>query len=176
MKRAIKFISLITLCLAVFLPLTSCEDSYPPPGVNPGEGGYYPDVDSDLIGSWQLAYVNGRPVDGYNTNYLDFYGNGTGDYYYYEMGEEYALGFDFWCEYDYGGQYLYINYYDGTRAEMSYWFNSSYDVLYLQWQSGGQLITYTYYYIYDSYRAPEKSVGRADVSAEWIVSRPGAVE
>lgn len=154
MKRQFKIHTIISI-LSMILLFSSCESYYPPPPPPGGDPGYV-NVDPDLVGSWELGYINGYRVYGYDVNYLDFYSNGHGNYYYYDYGREYVLGFDFWSEYDYTTNYLFINYYDGTRTQMRYWFSPDYYTLYLEWWNGGQRITYTYFYIDNFYWTPQK--------------------
>lgn len=130
------------VAIVVMLTFNSCEiyQSYPPPGHN--DTGY----DRDLTGYWELAYINGDPVHGYEVNWLDFYGNGYGMYYYNDGPYTYELPFEYYCEYGYDN-WLYIHYSDGTYAEMTYWFNHNYTILYLEWFSRGRRIVYTYYWV-----------------------------
>ena len=170
MKRLINSrIHMVLLLFSIGLVFSSCELYYvpeptPPPGSNHG----YANIDPDLVGTWELAYANGYRVHGYDVNYLDFYSNGRGDYYYYDYGMEYALGFDFWSEYDYDANHLFINYYDGIRSQMTYWFSPDYYTLYLEWWNGGQRITYTYYFVDNLYWSPQK-----ERKSENFAFRPG---
>lgn len=153
--NVLKYFKSVLLLVGSVLLFSSCEVTYPtPPPGGGSSGGYYP-VDADLVGSWELAYINGHRVSGYEVNYLDFYDNGRGYYYYYDYGMEYELGFDFWSEYSGASSYLFIDYYDGTRAQMTYQFSPDYYTLYLEWWEGGRKIVYTYFYISDIYWAPQ---------------------
>lgn len=153
--------------------LSSCEiySSYPPPGHN--DTGY----DRNLTGSWELAYVNGHGVYGYETNWLDFYGDGYGVYYYNDGPYTYELPFDYYCQYDYDN-WLCIHYADGTYAEMVYWFNHDFTTLYLEWYSHGQRVVYTYFrvdYMYWDTPPINFKMTRSDSSAIISDLRPGYV-
>lgn len=167
-QTVIKYFGVVLLTIMSVLGFSSCEvyTSPPPPG---GSNSGYATIDPDLVGTWELAYVNGYRINGYEVNYLDFYNNGRGYYYYYDYGMEYELGFDFWSEYTGNSSYLFINYHDGTRAEMAYWFSPDYYTLYLQWWEGGHKVTYTYYYVSDMYWSPQK-----DTTSSTFALRPGA--
>lgn len=152
-----KGLNLYTLIIALLatIALSSCEsEPYPPPGYHDSY------IDSDLTGTWELAYVDGYEVYRANTHWLDFYGDGRGYYYYYEHGNEYNLPFDYYSEYVYDESILYLFYADGTCAEMYYWYNYDYSTLYLQWYERGRTTTYTYYRVGAIYWSPsdEKSV------------------
>lgn len=144
-----KIYSLIAL-VAVLLPtlfLTSCDDYYGPPG-----GSY--DSDPNLVGYWQLTRVNGNPVYGYQSNYLEFFRNGSGNYYYYSYGQPYQMRLNYYVDYYGGSQTIYINYSDGSNVSADYWFNSNYTRLYMQWYEYGRLQTYEYTYADGVYWAP----------------------
>lgn len=137
------------LCIAAAMSMmmfSSCiiYDN-PPPG--PGfDSGY----DHNLTGYWELAYVNNHHVYGNEVNWLDFYGDGYGVYYYNSGPYTYKMPFDYYCEYDYDN-WLYIYYSDGTYAEMVYWFSYDFSELYLEWYERGQRVVYTYYWVDDYY-------------------------
>lgn len=129
---------LMMVVLATSLTFTSCDDYYAPPGAT---------YDPNLVGSWELVSVNGKNVYGYQKNWLDFYRNGSGVYYYYVNGLPYEMDLTYDVDYYYNQSNLYIYYADGRSAYMNYWFNSNYTYLYMQWSEGGFLNTYVYAYV-----------------------------
>lgn len=170
MKRIVSNpLILSLLAISMMLSLSSCEvhHSYPPPGYdNSG-------IDRDLTGTWELAYVNGSPVYGYETNWLDFYGNGNGMYYYNDGGITYELPFDYYSEYGYDN-WLCIYYADGSYAEMNYWFNHDLTILYLEWTSRGRRVTYTYYWVDNMYwDAPPQQFSPTRAQSDVLSLRPG---
>ncbi|MBO7164873.1 MAG: hypothetical protein J6V60_02145, partial [Muribaculaceae bacterium] len=88
----------------------------------------------------------------YEVNWLDFYGDGWGMYYFQDGPHTYEMSFEYYSTYDYDN-WLNIHYSDGSYAEMLYWFNYNYSELYLEWYEHGDRITYTYQYC-DPYWAP----------------------
>lgn len=143
---------LLLAVLAVGLCFTSCDDYYGPPGAT---------YDPDLVGTWELVSVNGNAVHGYQKNWLEFYRNGGGTYYYYVNGIPYEMGLSYDVDYNYNRSNLYIYYSDGRAAYMNYWFNSNATYLYMQWSEAGFLNTYVYAYVnsvdWAPARSPEKS-------------------
>lgn len=129
---------LLLVATIMGLSLTSCDDYYGPPGAT---------YDPDLIGTWELISVNGNSVHGYQKNWLEFYRNGNGTYYYYVNGKPYEMSLSYDIDYYYNRSNLYIYYADGRSAYMNYWFNSNYTYLYMQWSEGGYLNTYVYAYV-----------------------------
>lgn len=150
--------------------LTSCEESYPPPG---GWGGSY--IDRSLVGSWQLINVNGYPVSGYQSNYFTFYMSGQGYYYYYQNGIAMSVPVTFWNENDYQGSWLCIQYPD-SYSEMNYWFNSNGSYLYMSWMEGGRQQQYVYAFTSGFvWNAPAREKVKAADAAGDSMEAPGGV-
>ena len=127
--------------------LTSCDtDDYTwAPG--PPSGWYDYFADQRLNGCWQLIQANGRPVGGYDVNYMDFYGNGRGRYYYFSAGRPTSERMAYWCEENWGGVSGYvmnIQYEYSNPATVDYWFTDGNRRLWLQWSTGGGVVTYVY--------------------------------
>ena len=133
-------IPIAMVVLISMLTFTSCYESYPPR------------YDRDLTGMWELSHINGYRVYDYEVNWLDFYGDGWGMYYFQDGPHTYEMSFEYYSTYDYDN-WLNIHYSDGSYAEMLYWFNYNYSELYLEWIEHGERITYTYQYC-DPYWAP----------------------
>ena len=152
-KNLLHHLQILTVVIISMLSLSSCiivdDPDYPSTG-----------YDRDLTGMWELSHINGYRVSGYEVNWLDFYGDGWGKYYYYSGHSTYELPYEYYCEYDFDN-WLYIHYADGTYAEMMYWFNHNYTQLYLEWYDRGERVTYTYQYCNDPYWAPS-ALKRAD--------------
>lgn len=140
MKRLIQLIAVTALIAIGAMCFTSCDDgNYPPPPPG-GVGSYY---DPALTGDWELAQIDGVTIRPAARNYLSFYGGGSGEYYYLLHGYPYVEGITYWCFTDgYGDRTVTINYSDGQMSTMYYWLAGS--SLMLQWNSGGQLVTYRY--------------------------------
>lgn len=138
-------IHVVMVMLISMLTFTSCYESYPP-GYD-GTG-----YDRDLTGLWELSHINGYRVSDYEVNWLDFYGDGWGMYYFQDGPHTYEMSFEYYSTYDYDN-WLNIHYSDGSYAEMLYWFSYNYSELYLEWYEHGDRITYTYQYC-DPYWAP----------------------
>lgn len=103
--------------------------------------------DQRLNGYWQLKNVNDKAVIGYKTNYLEFYGNGSGRYYYYWNATPRTERIAYWCQEANAGYSRYqinIQYQSGHASTMNYWFSSSGRTLYLQWNSPNGIQTYAY--------------------------------
>ncbi len=103
--------------------------------------------DSRLSGYWQLAQVNGYPVRGYDTNYLDFYGDGWGRYYYYRNSTPRSQRIAYWCQQSnnaYSYYQINIQYEDGQASTMNYWFSDGGRTLYMRWNSSAGIQTYAY--------------------------------
>lgn len=138
-------VALLVGCVASF---SSCTDDdgwypYPPSGWN---STYY---DNYLTGAWRLVQVNSRPVTGYDVNYLEFYGNGRGRYYYYQNGQLYRERMAYWCEDFYGSGFnpeLNLQYQSGQSSTMSYWFTDNGNSLWMQWNTSQGTVTYLYRY------------------------------
>lgn len=103
--------------------------------------------DTRLQGYWQLVEINGGAVTGYDTNYLEFFGNGRGEYYYYRNATPRSEDIAYWCQNaEYGDSRYQINiqYANGSASTMNYWFSSSGNTLYLRWNSTNGIYTYAY--------------------------------
>lgn len=149
MKKIYTLLSLLFVSVALSVGLTSCDDDYyGPPGST---------YDPYLIGTWELWQADGVPVYGYQVNWLEFYRNGSGTYYYYHNGKQYSMGLSYDVDWYGGGSELYIYYADGTSASMNYWFNSNRSYLYTQWYEYGYRHTYVYRYVDGPAWAPKKS-------------------
>ncbi|MBD5232208.1 MAG: hypothetical protein HDS66_08685 [Bacteroidales bacterium] len=160
MKKFFPLLFILALIPALF---TSCDD----------DGYYYNDYDSYLPGQWQLISADGIRVTGYNVNYLDFYSNGAGTYYYYQNTIPYKMALRWSVDLYAGGSVLYITYADGSQVSMDYWYNSNYTRLYTSWYEGAYRHEYVYQLIDDfSWGAPAKAPatqGAADI----FTTRPG---
>ena len=139
----------VVVTLGLSTLLTSCEiddDTWPysPP---PGWGSKY-FFDSRLEGSWELTPANASEVGGYDTNYMEFYGNGHGRYYYYDRGRPYQEDMAYFCQRSGSTTSSYlinVQYADGTSSTMTYWFSEGDYSLWLQWrENSGQVTTYLY--------------------------------
>lgn len=144
---------------------TSCDDDY-----------YY-DSDSYLVGAWELIYADGRYVSGTATNYLQFYNNGTGWYYYYERGVPYKMALNWSVDVWSNSSVLYIAYADGSRVSMNYWYNSNATRLNCAWQSGSIMHQYVYQLV-DSFNwdgTPYYAPAKADNASEELpaILQPG---
>lgn len=115
--------------------LTGCvDDDYWPYSPPPGWGANY-FYDSRLDGSWELVQANSSPVDPYDTNYMDFYGDGHGRYYYYRNSHPYSEEMAYFCQRSRSTTTNYqinIQYEDGTGSTMAYWFTDGGNTLWLQ--------------------------------------------
>ncbi len=160
MKKFLPLLLILALVPALF---TSCDDGYYP---------YYPgydDYDNYLPGQWELISADGVPVSGYKVNYLDFYKNGTGIYYYYDRTVPYEMDFTWSVSFDYNSSVLYINYADGSYVSMDYWYNSNYTRLYTSWYSGGYKHTYVYQLVQAfSWGAPAKAAAADSLPADFV--------
>lgn len=128
--------------LSAFI-FTSCDDEY-----YVIEEDYY--YDRDIPGQWDLVYVNGHPVAGFDQNFFDFYTDGTGKYYYYEDGYQYWEWIEWWCYEDYYSYapVLHIEYSSGAPLDCDYSFNSDATLLYMSWISDrGRRQEYVYQYV-----------------------------
>ncbi len=104
--------------------------------------------DQRLTGKWQLLQANGRPVGGYDTNYMDFYGSGRGMYYYYDNTYPYQERMAYWCQQGSSVSSNYeinIQYEGGGASTMNYWFTDGGTRLWMSWMTnGGNTVTYVY--------------------------------
>lgn len=139
---------LIGGCSALF---TSCvDDDYWPYSPPPGWGSDY-FYDNRLNGEWELTQANSRPVGMYETNYMDFLGNGRGRYYYYHNSRPYSEEMAYFCQRSNSNTTNYqinVQYEDGSASTMAYWFTDNGNTLWLQWLSGNQTVTYLYSRVY----------------------------
>lgn len=141
----LRILALSIFALVLLSPLTSCDDNdawapVPPYGWNTF-------FDNRLNGTWQLVQANGRPVTGYDVNYMDFYGNGRGRYYYYSGGRPDSEQMAYWCQVSDNSNSNYqmnIQYEYGSPSTVNYWFTDRGAHLWMQWQSGAGVITYVY--------------------------------
>lgn len=146
MKKSLRNIFVAGATALMLAPLmSSCmvESGSWYPAPPSGWNNYF--YDSSLSGRWQLVQANGMPVGPYDTNYMDFYGNGRGTYYYYERGRMYAEEMAYYCQYsNYGPSDTQVNvqYEYGNPVTMWYWFNGAY--LYMQWDTSYGRTTYLY--------------------------------
>ncbi len=146
MKRSLRNAIYGALAAMLLLPmLSSCvvDDGSWYPAPPSGWNNYF--YDSYLTGRWQLVRANGMPVGPYDTNYMDFYGNGRGTYYYYERGRLYEEDMAYYCQRSgYGPSDTQINvqYEYGNPVTMWYWFEG--DFLYMQWTTNSGRVTYVY--------------------------------
>lgn len=143
-KKILRDILPLILILTASTALTGCDDGGGYWGPPVPSGGYF---DPTLTGAWQLVQINNRPVAGYDVNYLDFYGGGSGRYYYYHNGQPYQERISYWCAAGYTRQTITINYENGQSSTMNYWFSAGDTYLWLEWQTGGGYVTYCYQYV-----------------------------
>lgn len=132
------------MILFITLTLSGCDDDYVWAPTGPSGWNYQ---DSALTGYWQLAQVNGYGVTGYKTNYLDFYGNGRGMYYFYRNSTPRSERIAYWCQPANSGYTPYqinIQYENGQASTMNYWFSDSGRTLYMRWNSPNGIMTYAY--------------------------------
>lgn len=141
-----KRILLLPLFAVLMLLLPSCEVDYwnpePPNGWN--------DIryDQRLNGCWQLYQVNSDYVSGDQINYMQFYGNGRGMYFYYDRGYQYTEKMAYWCQPAVSGNTTWqinVQYEYGSPSTMNYWFTDAY-TLWMQWRNSYGLQTYVYKY------------------------------
>lgn len=153
------------------LSLSSCDDEP-----------VYPTLDPNLQGMWQLVAIDGYPVGGYDANWLQFYGDGSGTYFYYNNGLLQQMGLFYSVNYDW--TQLYVDYADGWSLDSNYWFDRTATLLYMQWwDEYGRQTVYTYQLSswQPGFPAPAKPLDisaekPADGSADAIVStRPANV-
>ena len=114
------------------------------PVAPPGWSSWY---DSYLTGKWRLVECNGKPVGTYDTNWIEYYGNGRGMYYYYSYNRPYSERIAYWCQEPASPNSPYqinIQYEDGTTSTMNYWFQRNDTELCMQWRDHGTLVTYVY--------------------------------
>ena len=143
MKHFLRTLVLTAVALVATVSFTSCDD---------GDDGWWGPIDdtyldANLDGVWQLYMANGQLVSPYDTSYLEFFGNGTGFYYYYVNGMQSVQRTRWICNRSYSRQTLTIRYQDGAQDSMNYWFNSTGHYLYLNWYTGsGYEMTYCYRY------------------------------
>lgn len=124
--------------------LSSCSDN---DGWYPEHPDYYPNTffDRNLTGVWRLVSDNSIPVEGTAVNYLDFYGNGNGRYYFYSNGAPTSVEMYYGCvgvDSAVTQTQLNLQYGNGTPTSMLYWFTPN--RLWLQWTSGSGVHTYAY--------------------------------
>lgn len=144
MKRHFTALLLVVVAFLAAGGLTSCDD-YDDWGWYDGPTGDY-FYDSDLDGAWELVQADGIPVGSGSTNYLDFYGDGHGMYYYYDNGTPVSERMGYFCQYSNNGASRYqvnVRYEYGQPTTMNYWFAGG--SLWMQWRTGGgRVVTYVY--------------------------------
>lgn len=103
--------------------------------------------DSDLTGRWRLVQVNGQSVRGDEVNFMQFYGDGRGRYFYYKRGYLEDERLAYWCQRSVSGTsslQINIQYEDyGSPTTMNYWFTDR-DTLWMQWRNSYGVQTYVY--------------------------------
>lgn len=135
---------IVALALLAAGTLTGCvaDGWYPVP-----PSGWTSWYDSGLTGKWRLVECNGQSVGAYDTNWMEFYGNGRGMYYYYSYNRPYSERIAYWCQQPASPNSPYqinVQYEDGSTATMNYWFQRSGTELCMQWRDHGTLVTYVY--------------------------------
>ncbi|MBD5227431.1 MAG: hypothetical protein HDR95_07925 [Bacteroides sp.] len=142
-----KFRNRLVLILATFLAITAftaCDDDDIWAPLGPSGWNYQ---DSRLTGYWQLINVNGSAVGGYESNFLEFFGNGDGEYYYYRNSRPRSERIAYWCQQSntgYSNYQINIQYESGQASTMNYWFSDSGRTLYMRWNSTNGVMTYAY--------------------------------
>lgn len=134
----------VICALVMTAGLTSCSDN---DGWYPEHPNYYPSTffDRNLTGTWRLVSDNSVNVEGTAVNYLDFYGNGNGRYFYYENGTPTSVAMYYGCvgvDSAVTQTQLNLQYGNGNPTSMLYWFTPN--RLWLQWTSGSGVHTYAY--------------------------------
>lgn len=145
-------LTMFLLLLGSSTLLTNCvNDDYWPYNPPSGWGSNY-FFDSRLNGSWQLTQANSSPVSTYDSNYMDFLGNGKGRYYYYQNSRPLSQQMAYFCQRSGSNTTNYqinVQYEDGSASTMAYWFTDNNDTLWLQWQTNsGRTVTYLYSRVY----------------------------
>ena len=149
MKRSLltTFLASVLLIGGSSVLLTSCDDDdywpYSPPSAW-GSNYFY---DTRLNGEWELTQANSESVGRYDTNYMDFLGNGHGRYYYYSNSRQCSEEMAYFCQRSDSNTTNYqinVQYEDGSASTMAYWFTDSDNSLWLQWMANGQTVTYLY--------------------------------
>lgn len=148
MKKKIPLLLVATILISVtsLFGLTSCDsDTVWSPVPPAGWSGAF--ADSRLTGTWQLVEANGRPVGGYDVNYLSFYGNSRGRYYYYNNGFRDSEEMAYWSQRSTNGAsawQLNLQYQYSSPTTVNYWFSNGGNYLWMQWGTGGGVVTYIY--------------------------------
>lgn len=146
----IRSLSALILMIVCCTSLTSCvaDDDFWPFSPPPGWGSNY-FYDSRLNGTWVLTQANSTPVSANEVNYMEFYGNGHGRYYYYSYGQPESERMGYFCQESNSNTTNYqinVQYEDGSASTMAYWFTDGNRSLWLQWKDDrtGQIVTYIY--------------------------------
>lgn len=134
----------IICAMAITSGLTACNDN---DGWYPEHPDFYPNTffDRMLNGTWRLVSDNSVTVDGTAVNYLEFYGNGEGRYFYYDNGIRESVEMYYGCigvDSAVTQTQLNLQYGDGRPTSMLYWFTPN--RLWLQWTSPDGVHTYAY--------------------------------
>lgn len=79
-------------------------------------------ADSPLVGRWEMIKSNGSPVAQENVEYFTFYSTGSGSREYMDGNVMRSDSFE-WSSFS--GDYVEINYYDGTFMSYYYRFNGN---------------------------------------------------
>lgn len=152
MKKHLYTFSLLAMLMAAgsSVALTGCgefdDDDYWPFNPPPGWGSNY-FYDTRLVGVWELTQYNSQPVGRYSVNYMEFYGGGRGEYYYYDDYELEDEDMAYFCQQSGSTTTSYqinVQYEEGGMSTMAYWFTDGGSRLWMQWQTGGQTQTYIY--------------------------------
>lgn len=138
-------LGLLTAFLALSLSSCYSDDGWDD-GPGPWGNSFY---DNRLNGWWELVQADDMLVGRYDTNYLDFLGDGRGYYYYYRNGQPYSERMRYYCQDSGNTSTIYqinLKYGNSAPTTMTYWFTDNNGrVLWLQWLTdSGRTVTYLY--------------------------------
>lgn len=147
MKRLLRNILPALMLSIIGIAVTGCGyvdpwDPAPPYGWN--DTFYDRDLTGD--GCWELWQINGKQIYRDETNYLQFYGNGRGRYFYYDRGYLESERIAYWCQRSVSGTsalQINIQYEYDSPVTMNYWFTDQ-DTLWMQWRNSYGVQTYVY--------------------------------
>ncbi len=145
--KLIRLSGLFLLCFIALGGFSSCDSDDWDPAPPPGWNSFY---DDRLDGTWELVEANGRPVVGTAVNYVSFYGNGTGRYYYYNNGQQFSEKMAYWCQVANNGVSRYqmnMKYEYTNPSTVNYWFTNNPPRLWMQWGTGAGIVTYGYRFV-----------------------------